>query len=195
MILVGVHGQIGAGKDEVARHLIARYGFVRVGHSDALKAEVAAKFRRTLKAHLRDVGRLEPWASEDDVTREIHDALWVHRTGVSRALLQEMGTEVRRADDPDYWVRAWVARIQGLERVVAPDVRFPNEASTVRALGGVLMRVVRAGQDQSDHESELALAGWTDWDVEIDNGGTLQQIREVVDQWARGFPALKEERP
>ena len=59
--------------------------------------------------------------------------------------MQTLGTEWGRALSPNLWIETWAASLAGLDRVVADDVRFENEAAAVRALGGVVLRVERAG--------------------------------------------------
>ena len=64
--------------------------------------------------------------------------------------------------------------------VVLTDVRFPNEAEAIQAAGGRLVRVVRPGQDTSDqHISETALDDLVA-DVEIQNDGTLDELRAAA---------------
>lgn len=198
MNLIGIGGAIGAGKDVLAEHFVRRHGFERVGFAAVLKDEVARRLRRTLAAHLcqtygpmvADGGAVVSLATLEEslqdpargalVDAEIRRRLWVDRDPVTRALLQEYGTEVRRADDPDYWVRAWAARTAGLPRVVAPDVRFPNEASAIRAAGGWLLEVRRPGYERAGHESETAGAGIA-WDLALDNDGTTEALIAKVE--------------
>jgi hypothetical protein len=201
MILVGVHGRIGTGKDTVAAYLCRQWGFGRRGFADALKQEVATRLRKTVIAYLLEADeatRAEYHQFEGtaklDVFWEhrIHDALWVEKPPVLRALLQEYGTEVRRADDGDYWVRAWTDALAhergprsaaGWPRIAVPDVRFTNEAMALRRLGGYLVKVVRAGRRGDAHASETDLDGWTDWDLVLVNNETAAELEAKVGAW------------
>jgi hypothetical protein len=176
--IISISGRIGAGKDVIAGHLVEKYGYVRRGWADALKLEVAARLPRTLEAYVRYgyPGRLHT----EPVGAIIHDLLWAHRDHVTRALLQEWGTELRRADDPDYWVKAWARDLP--PKVVVPDTRFQNEADTVQRLGGRLWRVVRPGYEATgDHASETTLDGFPAWDALLVNDGTVGDLRAQVD--------------
>ena len=179
IVIIGIAGHIGSGKDTAAGYLLRAHGFTRVGFSDVLKDEVARKLRRTLAAYLveRGVG--------PDMNAAIRDVLWTNRTPVTRALLQEFGTEVRRADDPNYWVDRWEEKVTRLMTggVVAPDCRFRNEAQRVRDLGGYLLRIERPGHAGDSHASEHGLDGWTDWDAVIQNSGTVADLESMVAAW------------
>lgn len=102
-----------------------------------------------------------------------------------RRHLQLIGTEGGRdIYGEDVWLRvayAWMRLMReehGLAKIVIPDVRFPNEARFVRALGGKLIRLEHgpgliytlAGSDAAEHPSETALDAWKDWDMVIQNG-------------------------
>ena len=85
-----------------------------------------------------------------------------------RKLLQWWGTELRRAEDPNYWVKKAEQDALAQERrgfvPVFTDVRFPNEADMIKDHGGVLIKVLadkalrerRVGKIP-DHISETAL--------------------------------------
>lgn len=180
MTVVGISGHFSSGKDTVAQRLITRHGFVRVGFSDSLKYEVATTLRKTLLAYATERSGPISLEHEDRVIREL---LWVNRTTVTRALLQEWGTELRRTEDPDYWIRAWQEAARRFPRVVVPDVRFPNEAVAIRAAGGRLVLVKRPDRDGDEHASETALVAWEDWDHVFINDGTIADLHDAVDAW------------
>jgi len=91
-------------------------------------------------------------------------------------LLQWWGTEYRRAQDTDYWVKKCVDSIPAnLDIAMITDVRFPNEAEAVKQRGGYNVNIQRLREDGSifyssdrpvDHPSETALDGWN-WDFYI----------------------------
>src|SRR3990167_6332471 len=178
-VIVGISGHIGAGKDVVASYLQRTHDFTRVGWSDALKDEVATRLRRTLEAYLieRGVG--------PNMETSIRDALWTWRTPVTRALLQEYGSEGRRADDREYWVDRWEQRVTLMRaaRIITPDTRFPNEAQRIRDLGGYLLRVDRPGHEGDAHQSETSMDTWTDYDLVLHNVGTVTDLERQVEAW------------
>ena len=106
--------------------------------------------------------------------------------GVSaRHMMQTLGTEWGRACiHPDFWVmiaRAKVERIMnGGGSVVIDDVRFPNEATMIRKLGGELWRIDRPSVSyDGDHSSEGGLEDIIPHQVII-NDGTIAQLKEKI---------------
>jgi Deoxynucleotide monophosphate kinase len=102
-----------------------------------------------------------------------------------RRILQWWGTEYRRAQDPDYWTRAWERKVAGYDlarvNVLVDDVRFLNELNVIRNLGGHLVRIDRSGYAAGgNHASEISLDGFTGWDEVVLNNGTLAEFREKV---------------
>lgn len=186
-MLLGIAGRIGAGKDTVALHLRQQYHYVLLRFSDLLKVEVKQRLRRTVTA-LAYLNGLHPGPAEtpDDFLD------WVLATakpmGV-RELLQEYGTEVRRQDDPAYWVRAWESNYahyatQGVS-VVVPDVRFHNEAKAIERAGGVVVRIERPDLgplDLHSHASEQGLRGYI-YAATFVNEGSPTDLTKQVDAW------------
>ena len=191
-MVVGIAGASGSGKDSVAAWLIQHAGFQRIAFADALKDELRSRFRRTL---LRISGFVGPYVDAPlgpDEERHLMqppseeyrlDWLLQEKPPMVRELLQEFGTEVRRADDPDYWLRAWTQRCVDVPRVVCPDVRFPNEACLITARGGRLLRVDRPGLGVDTHASETSLSTWTRWDAVFTNLGTREDLAAQVAWW------------
>lgn len=86
-----------------------------------------------------------------------------------RTLLQQIGTNCIREQNPDYWVDFVANLVKMLpdrwDYVVIPDVRFPNEIDRIRTAGfqAVHVRIFRPGfesqltEEQKQHPSETAL--------------------------------------
>jgi hypothetical protein len=103
-----------------------------------------------------------------------------------RRILQWWGTEYRRAQDPDYWTKAWeVALIELPDRsahILVDDVRFHNEVDAVQRNGGVLIRVERPGfNGANDHSSENALDEFNGWNMILLNDGSLEHFLRQVE--------------
>lgn len=96
-------------------------------------------------------------------------------------LLQWWGTEYRRAEDPDYWVKLGKKKIESFGKknpmgvVLIPDTRFQNEFDLVKSMGGHNIRLLRLNQDGSEfrtpdrdpnHISEVTLQN-ANWDFFI----------------------------
>lgn len=181
-MLIGISGKLRHGKDEIARRLIERWGFSRLSFADGLREEVMERMPRTVGAlhDLQDV-HLNT-CDHGDRQHCIREMLYVTKPPGFRELLQEYGSDVRRRDDPEWWTKRWVQRAVEIRgSLVAPDVRFPNEAEAVATLGGVTWRVVRPGLPDVDHESERAMDGWRWNDAVILNDGTLEDLWAKVD--------------
>jgi hypothetical protein len=90
-----------------------------------------------------------------------------------------LGTEWGRdLIHPDIWVIAARAQIEryGDADIVFDDVRFENEASMIRELGGLIIHVDRLGNDDNDrHRSEDGIYDQTA-DRFIDNDGDLESF-------------------
>lgn len=146
-MIVGFIGFQRVGKTTASNYLIEKYGFVRHNMKDALVAEIKQNFPDLLNAivenendinsHLNDVGvKTDDFCFED---------LFIKKPPLMRALLQNYGTEVRRGDKDSYWTDQWVNKYAVIhQHVVTDDIRFKNEADTVKAFRqGILIRLTR----------------------------------------------------
>lgn len=88
-----------------------------------------------------------------------------------RTLLQQVGTNVIRKVEPDFWVD-FIAKVTGFFKdtwgyIIVPDTRFPNELEKLKANDANIfhVRVIREGfkspltEEQQQHPSETALDG------------------------------------
>ena len=98
-----------------------------------------------------------------------------------RTILQYVGTDVVRKQNPDYWVNSLVNVLrlfpEEWDYVIIPDTRFPNENDKVKEEFNVItVRVERPNFDngltdeQQNHESETALDNYN-FDYKITNNG------------------------
>lgn len=119
-----------------------------------------------------------------------------HRRMTPRLMLQLIGTEGgRELLHPNLWVNSlfvdykeycskWDS--EGLDREtkfpdwIITDCRFPNEADAVRQRGGIVIRLNRFTEEQSQHSSETALDNYKNFDYVIDNNGTLDDLRNEL---------------
>ncbi|RRH82314.1 hypothetical protein EH244_27070 [Variovorax beijingensis] len=168
--IIGLTGFAGSGKDTVADLLVAHARFRKLAFADALRGEVANGFGlmpdELASPHLKSIPtpalrmRGAPQDFLAAVVYSLSAAAPDHRTPLSdewldmprapRQILQWWGTEYRRMQHPRYWTRALLSRLvayqrDGESRFVITDVRFDNEADTVRAAGGTLWQVTRPG--------------------------------------------------
>ena len=198
MKIIGIAGALGSGKSTLADHLIARHGYVRAAFGDAIKAEIVQFCRKTLIAHLIERSLGLHFLVEVDKTPQVWNdqierVMYRERTPLTRALQQEWGM-MRRAQDPDYWVRAWKERLAALGnvQVVNDNVRFENEARAIRAMNGLLVKVERPKLETpalaADDPTERGLADWKDWDVVILNDLSLEHLHSSGNCLAAKLP-------
>jgi len=175
----GIAGRAGSGKDEIARYLVQKHGFIRRAFADGLKDAARAIFGLDGEQVYGD-------------KKEVVDDYW-RRT--PREILQLLGTEcLRRGYGDDVWVRAlkryidletrrWEPTFGDQQAWVIPDVRFVNEAEAIRAWGGRLIRVTRDVGDVgiAGHASEHDLDDYHAWDAEVPNRGTLDDLYQQVE--------------
>jgi hypothetical protein len=92
----------------------------------------------------------------------------------SRDIMQYVGTDIFRKMKPDVWVSATINKIQKEKPEIAliTDCRFPNEVSSIKNAGGLVMRLTRNPYN-SDHLSETILDqsnyDWSNFDYICNN--------------------------
>ena len=106
-----------------------------------------------------------------------------------RRFLQLLGTEWGRAKiGQEFWVECWQAEaagvsadiiggpITGQHLFVSDDCRFENEAAAIRAEGGIVVRIERAGSGSATGAGHASEAGVVP-DVTIINDGSPEMLR------------------
>lgn len=104
-----------------------------------------------------------------------------------RRILQWWGTEYRRAEDPDYWTKAWQNKVAQFNpskvHILVDDVRFMNELKMLRDLGARMVKIERPGfAAGGNHASETSLDDYHDWCCVLLNDGTLDQFKQKVSE-------------
>lgn len=209
--LIGLTGLAGSGKDTVAA-LLHMLGYTRTAFADNVRAEAgefifwmgAAPNSRPLFEETDPELRAAAEAYGVDLcvliksrAIKLSDVHLKPTPPAIRQLLQRHGTEFRRAQDENYWVKklfgsvllaSHTGRAQGeallyAMPVVITDVRFPNEAEAIRKLGGVIWRVARrkAANAAGAHISEAGQAE-IQVDLTLTNDGTLYELAGRVKQ-------------
>ena len=166
-MLIGFAGAAGAGKDSAAKVLI-NAGAERKAFADPIRALLYAlnPYTDDCACRLVDLVHDEGWENAKRSTPEV------------RRMLQALGLEVRKTANPSYWIDLTLTDLA--PQTVITDVRFPNEAEAIRALGGIIVQVVRKGiAPISGHESETQLPDHL-VDVVINNDGTIKALHMKV---------------
>ncbi len=169
MKLIGITGKARSGKDSLATFAWTQYGFTRIAFADPVKLSAQAKFGLTAA---------QTW---DDELKEVVIPHW----GMTpRQMFQMEGTEAgRNVFGGDIWIKRFMLSYNLLkytDDIVVPDVRFDNEYSSLKSLGGIIIEVRRgqAGLSGSAgaHVSESGLSLPADYVIE--NEGTLEELHE-----------------
>jgi hypothetical protein len=211
-MIIGVCGFIGSGKDTIADYLVNFHEFRRESFASTLKDAVSAVFGwdRTM---------LEGRTKEAREWREQVDPWWAARldmpTLTPRWVLQYWGTEVcRKAFHDDIWIASLENKLRtSKDNVVISDCRFPNEISSIKKAGGIIVWVKRGelpdwyntaveanrGSNvainelkmRKIHASETAWVG-TDFDAVIDNNGTIDDLYNQASNLLVDHPASSE---
>jgi dephospho-CoA kinase len=207
MTAVGYSGKMGSGKDTIADAVASKLEVptAHVSFAATMKSEADLVIAAIQEAGYANQAALvvasEFHVSHADAQTAV-DIIWealandptLHarsRHPAIRALLQHWGTGVRRAQDPEYWVkRTLVPAVSVIAEgysVCITDVRFPNEAETSQRMGIWVPRLEITVETQnarlnnrdghlpdSDafaHDSETALDDYPGFDLVIDNNG------------------------
>ena len=200
--IIGLTGLEGAGKDSAAeilhRHRIA----FPVAFADALRQEVSRSFSvdmheltcRATKELPSEL--LALWRSTDlsfvSAVLASHPETDPNEPQSPRQIMRWWGTEYRRAQDPEYWIKAMRERIAWADGIPLPapaivitDVRFGNEADLIREMGGQIWRMHRPGHAiESNHVSTVSGKEFAP-DQTVINSGTLDELeRAVLQHWS-----------
>jgi dephospho-CoA kinase len=172
-MIIGLCGAEGAGKSSVARRLAAVHA-----------AEIIP-FAKPLKDMLIALG--VPPESLYGTPEQKEEPLDILCGKSGRYAAQRLGTEFgRNLIGPDIWVNAWTERVisSRAPTIVADDLRFHNEAETVRVLGGFVICVRNTRAAVVDRNKAHPSQRW--WDIRsdftIDNDGDLNDLYRQVDR-------------
>ena len=205
-MIIGVCGFIGSGKDTIADYLVNIHQFRRESFANTLKDAVSQVFGW-------DRDMLEGRTRQSREWREQVDPWWAKRLNMPnltpRWILQYWGTEVcRRAFHDDIWIAALENKLRSSnDDIVISDCRFPNEIKSIKAAGGIVVRVARGAEpDWYDaavsanrgpngnvswalsraklerlkvHASESSWIG-TKFDAEVDNNSSMDHLLNQI---------------
>jgi hypothetical protein len=210
-MIIGVCGFIGSGKDTIADYLTNFHEFRRESFANSLKDAVAKVFgwdRTMLEGRTKSA---REW-------REQVDPWWAERLNMPeltpRWVLQYWGTEVcRKGFNDDIWIASLENKLRNSkDDIVISDCRFPNEIKSIKAAGGIVIRVKRGPEpewykDAADmnagdacmnyalaksrmsklgiHASETAWVG-TKFDAVLENNGTIDDLFEQIKNLVEG---------
>jgi hypothetical protein len=167
-MIIGLSGYARSGKDTVANILVERYGYKRVAFADPIRdllydVDPFVDRNISLKSLVDEYG----W----DVAKSYPEV---------RRLMQDLGLSARRLFGESFWLHQATKSFATSDKVVVADVRFVNEADTLRQNGGQVWRVERPGTEAvNEHISEHALANYN-FDNVITNSSSLEDLELLI---------------
>lgn len=175
--VIGLCGLAGAGKTTAARWIVSQHGYR------------AAPFAEPLKLMGRAFGLT--WDEMYGDSKEVPTEALCGKS--PRQFMQLLGTEFgRQLIGPDIWVRRWQVHVAewrtiGATAFVADDVRFPNEADAIRAAGGILVRIERAGAGSATGAGHASERQPIAPDHVIHNAGSERDLHAMIDHLMRSL--------
>lgn len=219
MTVIGISGKIGSGKNYLSEKLIQEFtklGFttseasfaaalrnelnriiktVKVDYLDAVPFKTTIHNMTTMYNMTLGEAALMHALIIDDVV-EHADLNANSRTEGIRRALQILGTDIRRKNDNDYWVKEFLRTIPDSDYVFVTDVRFPNEADAIIQNDGIMIRLEapqdvinervqgRDGLQYSEaalnHPSEKALDDYGKFTLTVDDQFVVRDIIEII---------------
>lgn len=210
MKLISLSGKAGAGKDSIADCLVKYEGFYKVALADSLK-ELAVKvfgygpkyyndrklkeadFPGYITIDYDHIDKIMAFVCYDwGYALDSHQVEGLERfvgtqLKTPRQLLQVVGTDMLRSHvRDDIFIINTFTKVASLPytKIVISDARLQNEREAIKKAGGKLLLVKRSSLMKRDsHVSENSLGKDDEYDVIINNEGTLQQLQSEVLLW------------
>jgi hypothetical protein len=181
MIVIGLSGRKGCGKDTCADYLVSKYGFVKLAFADTLKDLCKTVFgfnNEQLYGNLKE--QIDPF--------------WEHSP---REIMQTVGTELFRNTLPIYlknlneniWIRILEKKIKhhlenGNTKIIITDIRAHNELQFVKQIEGIVWKITRKDDNRneySNHSSET-LVDELNFDKLILNDSSIMDFYSIIDK-------------
>lgn len=191
-MIIGISGKAGSGKDTAAKMLEVLYANPDISYEDFANkryknfADIQiVHFADSLKETAQVLFRIGEWETNTQEGKKT-TINWIGKT--VRELLQGIGQGLRDAIDPNLWVKILFANTEDWSNYIIADVRYPNEVYAIKERNGILIRIDRKGAGAGNHSSETALDDYKDWDVHIENNGSIEDLFEAMKIFIKKYP-------
>lgn len=178
-------GKAQSGKSTACHHVFATAPVPELVTQINFKSALIKEMKQNFPDVLQQL-RMQQIAKTGRPQYSVND-LFSEKPPVMRELMQNYGTEVRRGDNPNYWVNRWKESVksaeeQGISTLLVDDCRFLNEAEAVKEVGGTIIRIERTDIiDTGTHQSEVEM-GKIDVDHIISvNKGEHEELFAALD--------------
>ena len=191
-MIIGISGKAGSGKDTAAKMLEVLYANPDISYEDFANkryknfADIQiVHFADSLKETAQVLFRIGEWETNTQEGKKT-TINWIGKT--VRELLQGIGQGLRDAIDFDLWVKILFANTEDWSNYIIADVRYPNEVYAIKKRNGVLIRIDRKDAGAGNHSSETALDNYKEWDVHIENNGSIEDLFEAMKIFIKNYP-------
>ena len=191
-MIIGISGKAGSGKDTAAKMLEVLYANPDISYEDFVNkryknfADIQiVHFADSLKETAQVLFRIGEWETNTQEGKKT-TINWIGKT--VRELLQGIGQGLRDAIDPNLWVKILFANTEDWSNYIIADVRYPNEVYAIKKRNGILIRIDRKGAGAGNHSSETALDNYKEWDVHIENNGSIEDLFETMRIFIKNYP-------
>lgn len=165
--IIGFTGKMYSGKTTLGNEMI-KFGYTKISFASPLKNIVGYLYaldNEQLYGNLKEV--VDP------------------RYGVTpRYLLQYIGTDLFRNWDPDFWVKIFTRKYGDGGLYVLDDVRFENESTTIKNMGGIIIKVVSHRNSPSANseggQTHASEQGVKNYDYKIYNDGSISDLHAAL---------------
>lgn len=174
--LIGVHGQLGSGKDTVSNFIqkeFPEYNFVRRAFAYDVKKTVSLITGVSMETILTRKGK----------------QIYVESFGKTIGeMLQLVGDQLRNFNK-NVWIYSLFNKEDEDTNIIVTDVRYINEANYIKDNGGILIKIYGdpVGANVNDsrdltHVSETELDGYDKWDIIFENKPPIENINNLIEQ-------------
>lgn len=173
-MLIGITGKIGSGKTTASRYLCNHWFF----------------HEYTMAQPLKDISKIFGF-NDSELYGTQGQKLKIHpHWGISaREFLQKVGTELFRDKLPEVipdmkieksiWSDLFKLKYDKNISTVVSDIRFTDEAESIKELGGFIIHIQRDTQLSNTHRSEIQNIKA---DFHINNNGDIQHLYQELDK-------------
>lgn len=213
-MIIGLSGGKRVGKDSAADVLCKEYNFDRIAFADPLREICSKVFEIPISTFLNDelkeklfdeqivfskhfaiklINTLEDdWKIKitNDINIKIIDQTFDNLIMLHpRQILQTIGSDIlRKSVDNDIFLKLMDRKISRFDgNIVVTDCRLKNEREFLKKKGAVLCLVKRPSLKlpTDSHSSENDLGNDEDYDVIMNNDGSLSRFQIDIINWAR----------